>query len=60
MHLQLPEYSLQKFTKYSLQFSLQHVQIDLLLSPYWRGKEDYFNYLEHLQRSGQEDKLETY
>ena len=56
----LPGYAIRRLTRYSLQFSWQNIEIDLLLSPNWKSKEEFYDYLEHLKKSGQKDKLNMY
>jgi len=58
--LYLHGYNQEKITKFSLQFSQREIEVDLLLSPNWENKEDYYSYLEYLKKSGQEDKLSMY
>lgn len=49
---------LSKYTRgenngYSLQFSYNNVDVDLLLSPNWKSKEELYRYLKTLDKSEQ-------
>ena len=60
MLLYLHGYNQEKITKFSLQFSQREIEVDLLLSPNWENKEEYYSYLEYLKKNGQKDKLSMY